>query len=115
MTGGVASKVKPKSQRVLFKDKAPVSAATVISDPVDSDLVDADDENLGGGSVTEQEKAPHLGASTKKDDLPLPDQTSDTKRYLPFLYLWPGGLLPLQRACRFFTCIQVFCFHCNTT
>lgn len=43
---GVVPEVRPKSQHVLFKDKTPISATTVISDPMDSSLVDEDDANL---------------------------------------------------------------------
>lgn len=46
MTSGVAYEIKPKSQRALFKDNVPVSAITPVSNPIDSDLVDADGEGL---------------------------------------------------------------------
>lgn len=43
---GVASEVKPKAQRCLFKDKTPVSATPVISDPVDNALDDEEYNSL---------------------------------------------------------------------
>ena len=42
---GVASEVKSKAQRGLFKDNMPISATPVISDPVDNPL---DDEEYDG-------------------------------------------------------------------
>ena len=43
---GVASEVKSKAQRGLFKDNTPVSATPVISDPVDNPLDDEDCDGL---------------------------------------------------------------------
>lgn len=80
VTSGVASEVKPKAQRCLFKDKTPVSATPVISDPVDNALDDEEYNSLGSGSVAEQEGSPLLAASTETDDLPVPDQASDAKK-----------------------------------
>lgn len=42
----VASEIKPKFQRVLFKDNEAVSNVNPVSDPLDDELVDADGEGL---------------------------------------------------------------------
>lgn len=80
VASGVASEVKSKAQRGLFKDNTPVSATPVISDPVDNPLDDEGYDGLASGSVAEQERSPLLAGSTETDALLIPDQASDAKK-----------------------------------
>ena len=102
----MASEVKSKAQRGLFKDNTPVSATPVISDPVDNPLDDEGYDGLvispssvfaniscqsmliyvykfaliGQRAVAEQERSPLLAGSTETDALLVLDQVSDAKK-----------------------------------